>query len=125
MDMVIDLDVDPGLFYDLAGGFFLPTRELRKRSTISIDKPQPLACMFSIYFAFHAGERVGFFFTTRFEVMNGGGYLLTTFNRHRKATHADVLIKSNDLVLYNYPNRGTIAISPKVSPEIETIFNEQ
>jgi hypothetical protein len=36
-----------------------------------------------------------------------------------------VLIKDETLVVYNFPNRGALAITPLVNSEIETILTEQ
>lgn len=124
MDLQTNMDMEPGAFYEVGGGFLMPIKSLGHATPFVIDKVLPVQCMFDIYLAHSNGERVGFYFTTRFEVTNGGGYLLTTMHK-KKATDAEVLIKTDELVVYNYPNRGTLAISPKVSQEIETIFDEQ
>lgn len=125
MDFQTDMDMEPGTFYDLSGGFFLPTKSLPFKTSLTADQRLPAQSMFDIYLAHLNGERVGFYFTCRFQVTNGGGYLITALQNKGPATEVETLIKTVDLVVYNYPNRGTLAITPLVNQEIETIFEEQ
>lgn len=125
MDIKIALDARPGEFYEVSGGFFLPIKNVVFATTLAVGPKLPATCMFDIYFMTLGAERVGFYFTSLFETVNGGSYLLTHLKGKGEATEADVLIKTDDLVVYNYPNRGTLAISPLVSAEIETIFQDQ
>jgi hypothetical protein len=117
--------MEPGTFYALGEGFFLPLKSLPFQTKIQIKSRLSVSCMFDIYLADVNNERLGFYFTGRFEIKNRGGYLITSMQNKGLANEADILIKTEDLVVYNFPNRGTMAISPLVSPEIETIFDEQ
>jgi hypothetical protein len=123
--LLAPLDMKPGTFYDIGSGFMLPIQEVPFHSKLEIQSKLSVSCMFDIFFVSCGGTRVGFFFVTRFEVQNEGGYLITYLQNKGKATEVEVLIKTEDLVVYNYPNRGTLAISPLVNPIIETIFEEQ
>jgi hypothetical protein len=123
--MIAVLDMEPGSFYDMPSGFVLPTKTISKGSQLEIGQALTVSCMFSIALVNLDGERVGFYFTTQFGVVNGGAYLITSLKNKGKATTVDVLIRTDELVLYNYPNRGTLAISPLISDEILTIFEEQ
>lgn len=119
------LPMSAHLFYELGAGHMLPTVDIAEQSEIVLEKRLPLTCMFEVYIAHSNNNRVGFFFKTIHEVENKGGYLLTYIRNKRPATEVDTLVKSEDLVIYNYPNKGTLAICPKVSSDIETIFLEQ
>lgn len=125
MDIVLDLNVSPGTFYELPNGFLLPVKDLAARTSLVLGLKLPVSCMFDIYVVMIDKERVGFYFTSRFDTVNGGGYLLTTLKGKGEATEVDVLVRTSDLVVYHYPNKGTLVVSPKVSNEIETIYLEQ
>jgi hypothetical protein len=82
--------------------------------------------MFDIYWLMVEDRRVGLLFGSSFQVKNGGGYLVAYMNQARgRATQVDVLLKTEDLVIYNYPNRGTMAVLTQIGPEVQTIFEEQ
>jgi hypothetical protein len=124
--MKLDLAVIPGTFYEVGNGYLLPTESLPVGAEVQAEKKLPISSMFDIYIAQTLdGVRVGFYFVTRFSVRNGGGYLMTYLNNKSEATEVDTVIRNEDLVVFNYPNRGTLAISPKVNQEIENIFLEQ
>jgi hypothetical protein len=114
-----------GEFYGLAGHFLLPTRFIEAGTELEVGSRLPINCMFDVHFAMLGEERVGFLFTTRFSVKNGGSYLMTYLKGKPPAQEAEVLLKSDDLVLYHFPNNGSLAVSPIVNQEINTIFIEQ
>jgi hypothetical protein len=71
-------------------------------------------------------RRIGLLFRSAFQVTNGGGYLVAFMNQARgRATQVDVLLKTDDLVIYNFPNRGTMAVLTQIGPEVQTVFEEQ
>ena len=81
--------------------------------------------MFDIHWATLNGARVGFVLSSRFEVSNGGAYLMTFMRNKGQATECETLIKDENLVVFHYPNKGTLAVSPLVNSEIDVIFTEQ
>lgn len=42
-----------------------------------------------------------------------------------EATEHELLLRLNTLVIYNYPNRGTIAISPTVNESVAKVLEHQ
>lgn len=119
--------MEQGLFYPLGDGFFLPTKDLKAKTVI---EPEIKLAACGMFHTIHTmkdenGDRVGYHFTTRFPFINRGGYLVTYLKQKEQATQCDVLIKNEFLILYDYQNRGTLAVSPTVSPELITIFEEQ
>src|ERR1700737_2889827 len=116
--LTLNLDVQPGTFYELGSGFFLPSMDLKLKTEIDVSRKLPISCMFDIYYARIDTQLVGFYFTTRFSVQNHGGYLITTLQNKGRATVVETLIKNDDLIVYHYPNRGTLAITPLVSDRI-------
>lgn len=119
------IDCKPGEFYELPGFYFLPLLDIGSGTDLTVGPRLPLSCMFEIHFAMIGSERVGYFFQSRFEVRNGGSYLQTYMRNKGLATVTEPLIKDETLVVYNFPNRGALAISPLVNEEINTIFLEQ
>lgn len=119
------IDCKPGEFYELAGLYFLPTREIAAGQDLLEDQKLAYSGMFEVWFVQHGGVRCGYVFKSHFETHNKGAYLLTRLRNKGPATEVEVLAKNDDLVLYHYPNIGTLAISPLVNSEIETIFVEQ
>ncbi len=124
-EIKVELDADAGTFYAVATGFLLPIKNVKHASMLSVGPKLSVSCMFDIYLVHYGDERVGFFFTTRFKTQNMGGYLLTSLIGKGEATTVEILIKTDELVVYHYPNRGSLAVSPKVNDEIITIFQEQ
>lgn len=118
-------DCLPGTFYEVQGQWLLPTTCIEVGSTLEVGPRLPVTCMLDIHWAMLHGSRVGFVLSSRFEVVNGGSYLMTFLRNKGPATDVETLIKDENLVVFNYPNKGTLAISPLVNPEIDTIFVEQ
>lgn len=123
----LNTNYEKGFFAELTGseGFILPTVDLARGDHIQIEISLKLSCMFHVYTIANKGERCGFFFISRFAVENHGGFLLTYLKQHSTADKVDTLIKSDELILYNYPNRGSLAISPMVSSAVANIFETQ
>jgi hypothetical protein len=109
----------------MSGQWLLPITVVPAGAQITVGQRLPVSCMFDVHFALVEGARVGFLFTSRFEVKNGGSYLMTYLNNKGPATEHETLVKDENLVIFHYPNKGTLAISPLVNPEIDTIFTEQ
>lgn len=119
------LDAVPGRFLEVEGAFLLPTQIIPAGSDMHVGPALPVTCMFDINFMLVDGQRVGFLLKTRFEVENGGSYLMTYLRNKGQATTSETLVKDEHLVVFHYPNKGTLAISPLVNQEIETILQEQ
>lgn len=119
------LDADPGYFYELEGGYAI-FKEPVKSGTIVKGSQIPLNCMFEAYWLMRSGEKIGYYFVSQFQSANHGGYVVTWMNTGvGKATSVEVMLKTDSLVIFNYPNAGTLVISPLINEEISTIFSEQ
>lgn len=118
-------DCLPGTFYEVSGQWLLPTTGLSAGSTLVVGPRLPVTCMFDIHWAMLSGGRVGFVLSSRFEIVNGGSYLITYLKNKGPATDCETLVKDENLVVFNYPNKGTLAVSPLVNPEIDVILTEQ
>lgn len=125
--MLFNNDLDPHLFYEANGGFSLFTKSLLKRTPIEIGPKIPLACMFTAFWLLVGEERVGYFFQSEFQTLNQGGYVVTFLESKRgAATAVEVVLKIDKvLVVYNYPGKGSLIVSPRVSEALSLIFSEQ
>lgn len=123
--MRLVLDANPGRFIEVDGAFLLTTQKVLAGAELHVGQPLHVSCMFDINFMMMNNQRIGFLFKTRFEVDNGGAYLMTYLRNKGQATESETLIKDENLVVFHYPNKGTLAISPLVNSEIETILQEQ
>ena len=119
------LDISPGIFYEIHGSYFLSKIRIPAFTFLTIGDSLPASSMFGIQWVLLNNESIGWLLSSGYLVINGGGYLLTYLNNKAgKAVSGDV-IKDNDLVVYNFPNRGSLAISPLIGPDISSIFEEQ
>lgn len=126
------IDAEPGLFFEISGlgvaahaVFFA---EHKGPSVFGIGPQINVNGMFAVYWLTKGETRVGLLFTSTFQVINAGGYLVAFMNQARgRASQVDVLFKSDDLglVIYNFPNRGTMVVLTKIGDEVLTIFEEQ
>ncbi len=120
------LDLEVQQFYEIDGFFLLVNKEVKARTSIQIGQRLSLQSMFDIYFLTINGDnRSGFAFKSKFETLNNGNYLLTFLKGKGPATEGETLIKNDQLVLYNYPNRGSLAIAPQVNSVLSIVFEEQ
>ena len=119
------LSCDPFVFYETDKGFIFPLVEIAAKSKLEIGRQIPLAGMFELLELSHNKVRVGYLFKTSFSVINGGAYLVTFLKNKGLAEAYEVLLKLDTLVIYNFQNRGTLAISPKVSNHLERILDNQ
>lgn len=126
-NITLTADVHAALFFTLGRGtrWILLNKPLMKGEVVRIDKQLPVRSMFNVYTLRHGDASVGFLLTSTFEVTNKGGYLITFFKGKPPADEYDTLIKDDLLVLYDFPNRGSLAISPAVSDDVKVIFEEQ
>jgi hypothetical protein len=125
--MQFENPIDPHLFYEAFGGFCLFTQPLPKRTPLQVGQKIPLACMFTAHWLMSGEERVGYFFQSEFQTINQGGYVATFLESKRgTATAVEVVLKIEKvLVVYNYPGKGSLLVSPQTSERLNLIFSEQ
>lgn len=118
------IEMTPGEFYTVDGGYALVSFNVPVNSELSVGDVLNNSSMLEISFLMRGSTKVGFFFRSQLGTTNYGGFLMTCF-RKKKATEARTIIRSQELVVIDYPNKGVLAIVPKVNAQIETIFLEQ
>lgn len=121
----LDVKADPYVFYEVKDGYAILQKEV-KAGSLTLGSRIPLSCMFDVFWLIKRGQKVGHYFTSQFQISNHGGYLVTYMNNGAgKASMVEVMLKTDDLVVYNFPNKGTLVISTKVNEETQTVFAEQ
>ncbi len=127
----LDLEATAGIFYDLHTEEGVPAGHALfkinvKAGELTRGQRIPLSGFFQAYILLQEGQRVGFNFVSQFQTENQGGYLVTFVSKAAgKATQCDTVVKTEDMVVFNYPNRGTLVISPRINESIDSIFQEQ
>jgi hypothetical protein len=123
--LVLPVKCDAQVFCETKRGFFYPLLEVKEGTEVSLGRQIPLSGMFDLFEVQARDLRVGYMFRSTFSVENGGGYLLAHMKTKRLAEEHEVLLKLDSLVIYNFPNRGTLAVSPKVGSAFRKILESQ
>jgi hypothetical protein len=123
-----ELDMSCNLFYNVWDGHCLleKGKQLKFGQDVEVGDRIPINCMFEMHRLLCNGERIGIVMTTQFHVKNEGGFIVAYLqNGAGKADKVEVLLKTDDLVIYHFPNRGTLMVDPHVGDEVLNIFLEQ
>jgi hypothetical protein len=125
-ELTVALNSEAHLFYSTDLGYALYNKEVPQGAVLRIGDKIPVACLFEVRWLLLNNEKLGYLFNSQFQVTNKGGYLMTYLNKGvGKATSVEVLVKTDTLVIYSFPNTGALAISPHIGQDIETILLEQ
>ncbi|BAG41602.1 hypothetical protein [Ralstonia phage phiRSL1] len=126
--MELSLVAVPTLFYALGEGFAL-FKEVTDPCTVIVDQPIPLnGCMFDAFWLRRVvdNERVGYWFRSQFHTVNRGTFVVAHLNSQAgKAANVEVMLKTDHLIIYNYPNKGTLLLCPQANQRVQEIFEEQ
>lgn len=124
--LIAELDMDAFLFYRTWDAYALLYEPVRYGDPLTVGDRVPLACMFDANWLMRGDIRIGVVFMSQFHVKNGGGYILAYLQQGiGRAVTVEVLLKTENLVIYHYPNRGTLVICPHVGDEVLNIMLEQ
>jgi hypothetical protein len=126
--MHLYIPMDPHLFYTVEGGYAMNRgpNTLEQGTDVEIGDPIPLSCMFEARWLLQHGKKVGYFFSSSFQVQNDGGYLYAFIGSQRgTADRVEILLKTEDLVVFHYPGKGTLIANPRINEELGVIFKEQ
>ena len=116
---------EAGLIQALADGHIMtledmPPGEFEKGLRIEA------ATMLQVWQLLREGKPCGFFFYSAFKVVNKGGVLFTFLESKRgKGKNSTLVYRDPDLVIYDIPGCGSMAIPTKVNEKIHDIFKEQ
>lgn len=121
----VPIDIKAGHFYSFHPMYVLMVNDVKAKTKISYNKHN-VNCMFNIHDILDKDKnRIGYAFSSAFDILNTGTYIITKMHRHRDINNYTVLIRTKEVILFNYPNVGALAISTKVSPFIKNIIEEQ
>jgi hypothetical protein len=82
--------------------------------------------MLQVWELLRDGRSCGFFMYSAFKVENKGGVLVTFQESKRgKAKAGNLVFRDRNLVLYDIPGCGSIAITTRVNDKIHDILKEQ
>ena len=120
------IDLEEGTFYSMGDGFIV-LKEPVQPCTFIIGEEVKITSMFTIFeVSTDTKPSVGFFFYTALKVRNGGGFLLTFMQSKRgKAKECSLSLRSEHLMVYDYPGCGSLAITTKVNDPMMSILMEQ
>ncbi len=121
----IRIPIEPHHFYTFSPFYLYAFQPIKPRRVVTLV-PLDISCMFQIYKVERRDEFLGLAFRSGNQVLNGGAYLVAFMQRTRgRADSSMTLMRTPDIVIYNYPNVGTMAVSPRVNQHIETLLEEQ
>jgi hypothetical protein len=124
--LTVDADSEAHLFHSTGLGFALYFHNIGQGSVLTVGERIPLACMFSAYWLTLDRQKIGYLFTSQFQVTNKGGYIMAYMNAGAgKASAVEVLVKTDNLVVYHFPNHGTLVVSPHMGEDMTNILSEQ
>ena len=123
--VVLVLDADPAVFVTHDRGYVYPLEALPAKAELYLGRQMPITGMFEIYELMFSDKRVAYLFRSSFTVKNGGAYLCAFLQNKGLATDHEVLLKLDSLVVYNFPNKGTLAVSPVVAASVKKILEAQ
>lgn len=117
-----------GIFAKFFEGYLLPLKDLDVTDSIYLEKVffnNPAITIYTVKQK-NLEEEVGYFFIVSLSVRCEGGYLLSYIKQNAgKVQKGTRLLKTEYLTLYNFPNGGVMAISPKIAPWLEHVFETQ
>lgn len=146
----LTVPLEQGIFYPFYDGYFLPFRNLDVTESVALEEQLFSNSALTVWSAYceRVKDIVGYFFKSPFTVRCEGGYLLCYIQPpspsfiasnvegaveeegeellpKRKKDRCVKVFKDDNLVLFNYPNRGALALSPKLAPWVERVLDEQ
>jgi hypothetical protein len=116
---------ESGTFYQLGDGYAI-VFETIEPAVFTIAAEYPLNSMLTMWDLVKDGRNVGFFFYTAMKVENKGGVLVTFMESKRGlATEGGLVIRNPEVMVYDFPGCGAMAVSTKVNDQMLSILLEQ
>lgn len=124
MEYEAPLDMAPGHFYEVGRGLYiLVTTKVSYKEQLMLKRVN-LKTLFLIIEVYRGQELIGTMFKTGYSVKHGGSYLLA-YMESNEVTESQLVLRTPNLVIYNYTNKATLALNPTVNANILTVVEEQ
>lgn len=122
--MKFQVDLTHGYFYSTDFGHLYFTHTIKAGEVLELGEPVPLKGLFTMHHVKRGLDKVGYVFGSAFRVLNHGS-LIVAYTSRGLAEEYETLVRLPHLVIFNYPNRGTLVVNPAVSPELRDIMDSQ
>ena len=123
--MISYTDIEPGIFYAVGQGHVI-TRNLVKAGPFSLGTEYSLNTMFSMFELLRDGAPVGYYLYSGFKVVNKGGVLVTYLESKKgKGESSRIVVRQPELVVYDIPGCGAVAVTTRVNEHVNSILSEQ
>ena len=119
------LDCEPDLFYEVDTGVIYPLLEIKAGTRLEMGRSIPVTGMLELWELSAGGKLSAYFFRSPFAMEAHGGYLISYLKNKGVADSHEVVLKLDHLIIYNFPNRGTLAVSPRVKDSLAKILESQ
>jgi hypothetical protein len=116
---------EPGLFYRLEQGHTIVLAK-QEPGEYQLGSKFNIVCMFDMYDLLRDDQKVGYFFLSGMKVQSKGSHIITYMETKRgQADSFNLVIRSDEFLLFDFPNRGAMAISTKVNQHVQRILEGQ
>lgn len=120
------IPAENGIFIPFLDGYLLPTRDLDIANSLVVKDLFYEDNVLKVWNVYSNNEHSAYFLKSSFTVRCEGGYLIAFLKQNAgKAYKGNRILKSDSLAIYTFSNCGTLAISPKLAPWVERVFDTQ
>lgn len=126
--MLLPYDVSPGYFYEVRpGAFFIANTHVQAEEELYLQEILDLnsSILFSLEDVYSNSTSVGTLLSSTYEVTNLGAVLIAHNSAGTDGESGDLVIRSQDLVIYNYGTERTIAINPRLNSNLQMLLEDQ
>lgn len=114
-----------GVFYDFFSGYAILDRDMPP-CELALGRAWETTGMFQMCELMNDDIRVGFLFSSAFNTENHGSYIITYLDSRRgMAETSALLMRASNFVLFDFPECGSLAVSTRASPRVQSILDEQ
>lgn len=126
--MILPFAVAPGYFYEVSpGAFFIANTRIEAEEELYLQEIIDLnsSILFSLEDVYKDTSLVGNLLSTSYKVTNLGAVLIAHNEAGTDGDKGDLVIRSQDLVIYNYGTERTIAICPRLNDNLQMLLEDQ
>ena len=117
------VDCEPRYFQPFDRGYILPLENIHKGQELYYK--QFLSSILCGSMVYSGKILVGYYFSSRFNITYNKAFVFAHLVNKSKTKECNKIFASENIVILEYPNCGTLAISPDCNPEYQVILDEQ